>query len=1394
MDFMKRKSVTPQTRVPKKNKLSHVWVSFFSVLVFSLAFYFTFFRTPVLEAQFGGLKYIKNYGSYMHPDNWSVLQDKRGMIYIANNGCVLELDGVSRRIINIPNNYVRSLGLDEEGVVYVGGNNEFGYLAADDYGRRHYVSLLNDLKEKQKEFGFVQRINATKDGIYFRTKKFLFRWQPKTKRMDVWEPEKEFNASFSCNGRLFVQQKNIGLMEMKDNSLKLIAGEEIFAQTKIFMMVPYDTKSQKVLIGTSALGFYIYDGQKAIPFPTEVDNYITAKELYYGIRISSTGEFALATSQGGLVIMDSHGNLKQIFDKTSGLQDDKVNSVFEDVQGNLWLALAKGIAKIEYASPISFYNSQMSNLAGNVLSITRMTDTHRLVAGTSRGLFVLQANDIPGRTDIFKPVAGIKDSCWSLLPIADELLVATTQGVFILDKNLQIKENIFPKLSFYALHRSKIEPTLVFAGIREGLISLRFEKGKWREELRFENIKETIQNIVEDGKGNLWLGTLSDGLLKVDFQTITPPRHTTLARYNNSHNLPGGEVKVFNCTDHIIFSAGRKIYRFDEKNRTFLLDTTLGKEFTDETMNIFTLKEDIHQNLWFHSEFRSFWAIKQPNNTFLTRNTPLLRIPQFQVNVIYPDPNGNVVWFGGVEGLVCFDTRIKKNYRRDFPVFIREVVVNTIPILYDEETGKYKTPAPSQIHSMNKWIFPYEKRNLTFFFAAPFFEAEELNQYRYILEGNDAQWSAWNTETQKEYTNLDSGTYTFRVQAKNIYGHSSSQAFFQIRILPPWYKTWWAIVIFITSGLFILFLSIRWRLGRLKREKKRLEKTVKERTREIDDKNQKLETQAIQLLQQSEQLKEMDRIKSRFFANISHEFRTPLTLIIGPLEQMLTEPHTETETQKLNMMLRNSRRLLELINQLLNLSKLDSGKMKLKAGLQDIIPFLKGITASFEVIAQQKKLSLSFQTTVEAAALYFDMEKMEIIMSNLLVNALKFTPAGGKILIGVRQNREKNPAVLEISISDTGPGISKEQLPFIFDRFFQADDTHPEPGNINHHNVQGTGIGLALTKEMVLLHHGTIDVQSSVDKEPGTEFTIRLPLGKAHLTTEEIVQTATEVVFHNPIAPLEIDDTSANDLNNHNHQENEENMKDIILVVEDNADARRFIREALETCYTVKEAADGIQGIALAQEVIPDLIVSDIMMPGKDGYELCDVLKKDIKTSHIPIILLTAKASESSVIQGLESGADDYITKPFSTKILVARIKNLIELRRHWQRKIQREMNFEPADVQVSSMDQTFIKEVIDLIEKNLSDQFFNVDQMVKKLYMSRTTLYRKILALTGQSPREFIKSYRLKRGAQLLKANFGNVTEVAFEVGFSSTTYFGKCFKEQFHCLPSDFEGEQFE
>ena len=540
---------------------------------------------------------------------------------------------------------------------------------------------------------------------------------------------------------------------------------------------------------------------------------------------------------------------------------------------------------------------------------------------------------------------------------------------------------------------------------------------------------------------------------------------------------------------------------------------------------------------------------------------------------------------------------------------------------------------------------------------------------------------------------------------------------------------------------------------------------------------------------QPDQSEEIMAMKTRLLSHITHEFLTPLNLIITPLEQMLAKSRSQEQKKTFSLMHRNSQRLLLLISQILELLKLESMKLKLKASQQDLIPFLKGITASFELLAEQKEVALIFHTDKENLPLYFDPDKLAEVMCNLIMNSLKYTPPGGQIRLSISQLPKNS---VEISVHNTGPEITMDQTTRIFDRFYQLSERM-------EHFIKGLGIGLFLAREYIHLHHGTIHVNSAPSQ--GTEFVIRLPRGKAHLKSDELDEPAVSTTVKDTgskiseryayMVRLEREEQEKNqpDSGCIPPDEKEIQDRDIVLLVEDNTDMRSFIKTLLtEENFMVVEATNGRQGIDRAKEIIPDLIISDIMMPDVDGYQLCRELKQDIKTSHVPIILLSVKYTETEITRGLETGADDYITKPFNMDILLTRVRNLINQRRQLQQRIQWDTVMHSSELGLSSLDNTLLKNLQKTIEKNLSDPDFGLEQLADALYMSRASLNRKVKNLTGQSPNQFIQSYRLKRSLDLLKANAGNVTEVAFQVGFSSSAYFTKCFKEKFKRLPSEF------
>ncbi|WP_420401859.1 tetratricopeptide repeat protein [Flagellimonas sp.] len=523
--------------------------------------------------------------------------------------------------------------------------------------------------------------------------------------------------------------------------------------------------------------------------------------------------------------------------------------------------------------------------------------------------------------------------------------------------------------------------------------------------------------------------------------------------------------------------------------------------------------------------------------------------------------------------------------------------------------------------------------------------------------------------------------------------------------------------------------------------------------------------------QQRQQLEEIDRLKSRFFNNISHEFRTPLTLILGPLDK-LRKGVDNTLRPTIDIIDRNGKRLLKLINQLLELSKIEAGKTSLKTSFVDVVPLLKGWVLSFQSMAEMKDVDLSVQTEKESYFLYIDKGKMEEVLINLLSNALKYTPSGGNVTVSLHQIHKDGNDALSIKVSDTGKGIAKEEQPYIFDRFYQA-------ANADADNVVGTGIGLSLIKELVDLHKGSISVKSELGV--GSTFDVQLPFGKEHLSEEEVQMI--------PAAPHAIPmDIPVGDSDSPEVAQTEVGGGELplLLLIEDNEDLRDYIREVLKGQYDILEAKDGEVGIQQALEHIPDIIVSDLMMPKVDGLEVCKTLKEDVRTSHIPIVLLTARSSKEDRIEGLKSLADDYLTKPFDNEELLVRVENLIATRKKMQEYFSTGDILKPKKLKLSSIDQDFIKKVTEILELEIDNENFGVVELADAVALSRSQLFRKIKAITDQTPIEFIRSFRLHRAMDMLQQQSGTVAEIAYSVGFQNPSYFSKCFQEQFGMSPS--------
>ncbi len=691
------------------------------------------------------------------------------------------------------------------------------------------------------------------------------------------------------------------------------------------------------------------------------------------------------------------------------------------------------------------------------------------------------------------------------------------------------------------------------------------------------------------------------------------------------------------------------------------------------------------------------------------------------------------------------------------PIVISRLSINDKPVVPPVLDGNF-----------NFMKLSYSENTIEFEFAAIDIDAPHLVEYTYRLEGLENDWVTPQDRRFVRYPGLTPGGYTFRLRAASLRGEwPVKEIALSIDIAPPWWRTWWAYGLY--TVLLAGFASSAYRL----------------RVRQLS------------LRQRAEHLAEVDRIKSRFFANISHEFRTPLTLILGPIERIRSEVQTDSVQKSLTLMQRSAHSLLRLVNQLLDLSKLEAGAMKLRASCINIVPLVRGLAYSFESSAGLRRITLNVDSEDEEIEVYCDRDMVEKILTNLLSNALKFTAEGGAVEVRVSVEPSRPPShsptlplsehregvrgrggeYVMISVVDTGAGIAPEHLSRIFDRFYQVDESQTR-------EHEGTGIGLALVKELVELHHGTIDVKSEIGK--GTEFTVRLPLGRAHLKDEEIVAAP---AVSEPSGD-KVPDVSAQ-AREEDHEEGESttppDARPIVLVVEDNADVRDYMKSYLDTHYQVVEARDGAAGIEKALETVPDLVISDVMMPKKDGYEVCRTLKLDEKTSHVPIILLTAKAASENRIEGLETGADDYLVKPFESKELLARVKNLIDLRRKLRERFSAGQVLKPGEITVSSIDDVFLQKVKSIVEAHMSEEGFGPEELSREVAMSRSQVHRKLIAVTGIATGDFIRYLRLHRAMDLLRQNAATVAEIAYMVGFSTPSHFTKCFRDLFGTTPAE-------
>jgi signal transduction histidine kinase/ligand-binding sensor domain-containing protein/DNA-binding response OmpR family regulator len=1050
----------------------------------------------------------------------------------------------------------------------------------------------------------------------------------------------------------------------------------------------------------------------------------------------------------------------------NSLSHNTVWNFLKDDAGNIWLAT--------YAGGINIYNPANSNF----LNIGEKT-----------------SNNIGLNEPLVNAVLPLKNQ--------DALWVGTDGGgLNYIDRKantvsvITVKDKASKRVSDIVKALALDSTGNIIAGTLDGLATLNVKSKKLKYFNFFKDPSSTIRiNALLAEKDGIWVGTEQNGLKFIrnngDYDSFTKSKgnapndnyinslvkhdqelwigtrsglncYNTFTKRFSNYQVNGGSIAsnvilslYLDSKNNLWAGTGNGLFIFDVIKKQYL---RIGEYQGLNNQVIQAITEDVTGSIWVSTFNGLSKIVHRKNNRLKQPNTSQI------INYMYNDGlasnqfslgavacKGSELFFGGVNGITTFFPQNLITNRHQPKVVITELMINNKLVTpYTNES-----PLEQPIENTKAIILNYTQNYLSFKFAALSFLNAQNNQYAYQLDGLQSHegWHYSGTQRSVNYTNLEPGSYVFKLKAANNDGlWSRGTTDIKITVLPPYWKTWWAYALYIIVLFTTMYIIIRFIRSRAKLERDLYYEHV-----------------------ENERQQDLNRMKLDFFTNISHELRTPLTLIIGPVENLLKNMPVSASYEQLQLIKNNSNRLLKLVSELLDFRKAETGHMNIYVTNQNVRPFLSHIFNSFKHMATASNINYEF-IAEEDVALYFDDSQLEKVIYNLLANAFKFTPNGGKIVLQVK----KLAQTVEITVSDSGKGIPYSKQEKLFTNFYQVEDV----GLVN----TGSGIGLALAKNIIDLHKGSINVYSNpvdVSKELRTHFKVSLKLGSAHFDKSQLLPKTvhddniadTAYAVPGPVkAEISVD-------------QNEGEKRYSIQIIEDNDELRNFLCSSLKQNYIIHESINGSQGWQMAVVLIPDIIISDVMMPEMNGLELTSKLKTDDRTSHIPVILLTARSAQVHQINGLETGADVYLTKPFSIHMLELHIHNLLTSRQILQQKYSQQVTLEPQHISITLPDQKFLIKIMSIIEDNIANEEFGVPYLSAEVGMSQPVLYKKVKALTDLSVNDFVKSIRLKKAAQLLEEKQFTVYEVAYAVGFADSKYFSKEFAKQFGVTPSAYK-----
>jgi signal transduction histidine kinase/ligand-binding sensor domain-containing protein/DNA-binding response OmpR family regulator len=1156
---------------------------------------------------------------------------------------------------------------------------------------------------------------------------------------------------------------------------------------------PYSLSGNRVLAvsqdGNGNLWIGTNNGLSMLPKgKTIFTNYLTSKgdvESPGSISVNSVavdGDEIWAGTNEGLKILNIRTNFiesyHQDYRNIYSLTATSVKSIYIDKQGMYWLGtVGGGINK--YDNKLNVFNWIKSNpfdpqgLKGPIVSSFYESGVGKVFVGTNgNGVGVFDV-----KTKLFRHInitsrrksTNKEISAFALsMPSANKLMVGTyADGLFVVDAvsgnyrqlmqgpNLQDlnSNDIFCVKS---LNNGNVWVGTNGAGInvldKDDKVIVRYVPNPKAANDVLLPINGYIRDIEEDRNGNVWIATHGGGIAVFYSNTKKFEIYNT-----NNSKLSNDKVQTLAEDSHGQIWAGTfggGVALFNPQTKQFIVFT---EKDGLQNSNIYKILEDGNGLIW-ASTNRGISSIDINTKKITNYNYH----NGVQNNNFFAGAgmrsSGGDLFFGGLEGFNYFNPKdFKKNNN------IPSVLLTDLKISHQSVTASEDGPIKEHI-SVAKEINLDYKQNFVLSFVGLNYTSPERNQYAYILEGFDKDWNNVGSTTSASYTNLDPGEYTFRVKASNNDGVWNPEGTsIKIYVRPPFWQTIYAYIFYVLVIIGLLLYLRHKGIQKLRRKFASEQEQIK-----IEQERKEIE-----------RVRELDRLKIKFLTNISHEFRTPISLILGPVDKLLKTEYDSNKSGQLQMVKRNGKRLLNLVNQLLDFRKMEEHELTLQQVEGELISFVKETFDSFKDLAERKKIEFIFTSNLSQLHTFFDYDKIERILFNVLSNAFKFTPSGGQVKLEIERIEKVEADFktwLSIKVSDSGVGIPNDQKDKIFERFFQ----HTTAAGILN---QGTGIGLSITKEFVKMHGGDITVESEVGK--GTMFDIQLPFvpseSEASAPNMDELQEETELT-------KEAEELENAELVSEGSAKKRKNEEPSILIVEDTEDFRIYLKDNLKSNFKVFEAADGKEGWQKALALHPQLIVSDISMPFMDGIELCRKIKSDKRTNHIPVILLTALTAEEYELKGLKTGANDYITKPFNLEVLNAKIRNLLDLNTSLKNTYSKQVSVNAPQVEIESDNEKLLKNIRNYIDENLTNPQLSVEELSKHIGMSRSSLYSKLLEVTGQTPVEYIRTIKLEKAAILLEKSDMNITQVGYSVGFTTPTYFGKSFKAKFGMLPSEY------